>query len=138
MTPEPTSAKGQGLRGQVALPRRRLGLAVVMVFIGSFLPWLDTGVGAISGLRGPGLWTFYAAMIGLAGIFVPLRWLAAAQASVMGIVCVGLPVWQVARALRLLGTQGWLPGPGVVMVFGGGVLACVAAWQLWQEHRAAA
>lgn len=137
MTQKPTPSAGQGLRGQVAHPRRRVGLAVVMVFVGSFLPWLDTGVGAISGLRGPGLWTFYAAMIGLAAAFVPLRRLAALQAGLMAVVCVGLPVWQLARALRLLGTAGWLPGPGVVLVFGGGVLAGVAAWQLWQEGRAA-
>lgn len=126
----------RGIRAQVAPARRRLGLAVLMVALGSFLPWLDTGVGAVYGGQGPGLWTFYAAMIGLAGIFVPSRLLATVQALVMAAVCLTLPVWQLVRAIRLLGVSGWIPGPGIVLVFGGGVLAAAATWQLWQEHRA--
>jgi hypothetical protein len=107
--------------------RKRLGLAVLMVVFGSFLPWLDTAVGSISGARGPGLWTFYAAMLGMAGALVPNRRIAGVQAAVMGAVCVVLPVWQLVRALDLLGTEGWLPGPGVVLVLGGGVLALSTA-----------
>ncbi len=107
--------------------RKRLGLAVLMVILGSFLPWLDTAVGSISGARGPGLWTFYSAMLGMAGALVPYRRVAAAQAAVMGVVCVVLPVWQLVRALDLLGTEGWLPGPGIVLVLGGGVLALATA-----------
>ncbi len=107
--------------------RKRLGLAVLMVVVGSFLPWLDTAVGSISGARGPGLWTFYAAMLGMAGALVPHRRIAGAQAAVMGGVCVVLPVWQLVRALDLLGTEGWLPGPGIVLVLGGGVLALATA-----------
>jgi hypothetical protein len=110
--------------------RKRLGLAVLMVVVGSFMPWIDTAIGAISGARGPGLWTFYAAMLGLAGALVPHRRIAGVQAAAMGAVCVVLPAWQLFRAFDLLGTQGWLPGPGVVLVFGGGVLAAVAARSL--------
>lgn len=107
--------------------RKRLGLAVLMVIFGSFLPWIDTAIGAVSGVRGPGLWTFYAAMLGMAGALVPHRVIAGVQAAVMGVVCMVLPVWQLARAINLLGTEGWLPGPGIVLVFGGGVLAAVTA-----------
>jgi hypothetical protein len=84
-------------------------------------------VGSISGARGPGLWTFYAAMLGMAGALVPTRRIAGAQAAVMGVVCVVLPVWQLVRAFDLLGTEGWLPGPGIVLVLGGGVLALATA-----------
>jgi hypothetical protein len=121
-----TPATGR-TRAVVDPQRKRLGLAVLMVVVGSFLPWIDTAVGAISGARGPGLWTFYAAMLGLAGCLVPRRRIAGVQAAVMGAVCMVLPVWQIWRALDLLGTQGWLPGPGVVLVFGGGVVAAAAA-----------
>ena len=31
---------------------------------------------------------------------------------------------------------GWLPGPGLVLTLAGGVLAGVAAWQLWSLRRA--
>ncbi|MBD8868647.1 hypothetical protein IE331_03320 [Nocardioides sp. MJB4] len=101
-----------------------------MVVIGSFLPWIDTGLGAISGARGPGLWTFYAAMLGLAGALVPLRRAAILQGSVLAVVAVALPTWQALHVLNLVGTAGWLPGPGLVLVFGGGVLAGAAVWRM--------
>jgi hypothetical protein len=113
--------------------RRRLAFAVVMVLIGSFLPWIYTALGSVSGARGAGLWTFYAATLGLAAALVPLRKLAAAQAALFAAVAVGLPLWQVLHLLRLVGAEGWFPGPGLVMVFGGGVLAGTAAWRLLRE-----
>jgi hypothetical protein len=64
---------------------------------------------------------------------VPLRRLAAAQAALFAAVAVALPVWQLAHLLRLVGVEGWFPGPGLVMVFGGGVLAGTAAWRLLRE-----
>lgn len=115
-------------RGDAARPM--LAGAVLMVVVGSFLPWVDTALGTVSGTRGAGLWTFYAAMLGLAAALVPLRRLAIAQASVMALVCVALPVWQVVHLLSLVGTGGWLPGPGLVLVFGGGVLAGSVAWRM--------
>lgn len=114
-------------RAGVDPQRKRLGLAVLMVVVGSFLPWIDTAIGSVSGARGPGLWTFYASMVGLAGALVPSRRIAGIQGALMALVCVALPVWQLFRALNLLGTAGWLPGPGIVLVFGGGVLAGAAA-----------
>jgi len=97
-----------------------------MVAFGSFLPWIDTPLGQISGARGAGLWTFYVAMLGLAGALVPIRRMALVQGAFMAVVAVGLPVWQVVHILSLVGTSGWMPGPGLVLVFGGGVLAAVA------------
>ena len=112
--------------------RKRLALAVAMVAFGSFLPWIQTEVGNLSGGSGPGLWTFYAAMFGLAGALLPMRRLGALQAAVLGVVAVALPLWQLGRVLDLVGTGGWLPGPGLVLVLGGGVLAGTASWQLWR------
>ncbi|MCW4352498.1 hypothetical protein ONR57_04180 [Hoyosella sp. YIM 151337] len=112
--------------------RRQLAGAVAMVVFGSFLPWISTAVENVSGVRGPGLWTFYVALLGLAGAVLPaaLRRLAGIQAAVMSVVCVMLPVWQLVHVLNLVGTSGWMPGPGLVLVFGGGVLAAVAAARL--------
>lgn len=103
-----------------------------MVVLGSFMPWVDTAVGSVSGARGAGLWTFYAAMLGLAAALIPSRRVAAVQAAVFAAVAVVLPLWQVLRLLRLVGTEGWSPGPGLVLVFGGGVLAATAAVQLFR------
>ncbi len=127
----PAATGGGVTRRRVDPARKRLGLAVLMAGVGSFLPWLDTAVGAVSGARGPGLWTFYAAALGLTGALIPLRRLGGIQAAIMSLVCVVLPVWQLARAVSLLGTNGgWFPGPGLLLVFGGGVVAGAAAWQL--------
>lgn len=105
-----------------------------MVTVGSFLPWLDTVAGSVSGSRGAGLWTFYAAMLGLAGALVPVRSLRIGQALILGVAAIALPVWQVVHLLNLVGFSGWMPGPGLVLVFGGGVLALDAARRV---HRAA-
>lgn len=132
------AATGKGVaRRRVDPARKRLGLAVLMAAIGSFLPWIDTALGAVSGARGPGLWTFYAAALGLTGALIPLRRIGGIQAAIMAVVCVVLPVWQLTRALSLLGTDGgWFPGPGLLLVFGGGVLAGSAAWQLLRPQPA--
>lgn len=108
---------------------RLLG-AAAMIVLGALLPWLLTPAGPVSGLRGPGVWTLYAGLLALAGGLVPRRGLAAAQGALVGLVAVGLPTWQAVHVLRLVGTEGWTPGPGLVMTAGGGVLALVAAAQL--------
>lgn len=104
-----------------------------MASVGAFLPWIYTGVGAVSGARGAGLWVFYAATLGLAGALVPFRRIAALQATVLAVAALGLAVWQVVHLVSLVGVQGWLPGPGLVLTLGGGVLAAVAARSLFSE-----
>ena len=105
-----------------------------MAALGAFLPWVYTGVGAVSGARGAGLWVFYAATLGLAGALVPSRGLAAVQAAVLALAAVGLAVWQVVHLLSLVGLQGWLPGPGLVLVLAGGLLAGKAARSLFSSR----
>lgn len=110
--------------------RKALAGAVAMVIFGSFAPWVDTAAGTVSGARGAGLWTFYAAMVGLAGVLVPGWRMAGVHAAVLAVVAVALPTWQVVHLVSLVGTDGWMPGPGLVLVFAGGVLAGSAAWRL--------
>ena len=135
-TPASTGAARSGARPvrRGAHPAKRLLLgASLMVMFGSFLPWIDTPIGTISGTRGAGLWTFYAAMLGFAGVMVPLRRIAMAQAAVLSVAAVGLATWQVVHLLSLVGTAGWRPGPGLVLVIGGGVAAGAAAYRLRRE-----
>lgn len=119
-------------RRRVDPAKRRLSAAVAMVLFGSFLPWVDTAVGSISGARGAGLWTFYAAMLGLAGALIPMRRVAAVHATIFAAVALIVPAWQVVHLLDLVGTGGWFPGPGLVLVLGGGVLGATAAAQLFR------
>lgn len=83
---------------------------------------------------------FYAGLLALAGALLPPRFGLAAlvQAVVVALVAMGLPLWQVWRVLNLVGTQGWLPGPGLVMSFFGGVLCALAARDLLAERSAGA
>lgn len=105
-------------------------MATVAVVIGSFLPWISTAVGNVSGARGAGLWTFYTAMLGFTGAFVPWPRVAAAQAAVLAVVALALPLWQLVHLYRLVGLGGWLPGIGLVLVVAGGIAAAVAARRL--------
>lgn len=129
---EATATKVVRTRRRADPAKKRLAGAVAMVVFGSFLPWIDTAVGSISGARGAGLWTFYAAMLGLAGALIPIRRVAAVQAAIFAAVALFVPAWQVVHLLTLVGTDGWLPGPGLVLVIGGGVLAATAAVQLFR------
>lgn len=104
-----------------------------MILVGAFLPWVTTGVGNFAGIRGAGLWTMYAAFLGVAGTIIPWQRVAAGHAAVLAAVAVALPVWQVVRMLSLVGTVGWMPGPGLVLTFGGGVLAGVAAVSMFRD-----
>lgn len=113
--------------------RKQLAGAIAMVMLGSFLPWISTAIENVSGARGPGVWTFYVAMLGLAGALLPgrlHRW-AGTHAALMAGVCVALPVWQLAHVFDLVGFGGWMPGPGLVLVLGGGVLSAIAAYRLF-------
>lgn len=124
----PSSAPAVRRRGDPA--KRQLFIASMMVVFGSFMPWISTSLGSISGLRGPGLWTFYFSMLGIAGVLIPWRRVAGVQALIFAGVAIALPIWQMARIYRLVQFQGWMPGPGLVLVLGGGVLAAVAARKL--------
>lgn len=113
-------------------PNRRLLGAALMVLIGAWLPWIYTGVGSVAGVRGAGLWTMYAAVLGIAGAALRRRprW-ASVHAAVLALVAVSLAVWQVVHLVSLVGFAGWMPGPGLVLTLGGGVLAATVAWSLW-------
>lgn len=117
--------------------QRRLLLASVLLILGGWLPWLYTGVGPVSGIRGAGLWIFYAGLLALAGALLPGRFsmLALVQAVIVAVPAIVLPVWQLLRVLSLVGTQGWLPGPGLVMTFAGGVLCAIAARDLLRTRQ---
>ncbi len=106
---------------------------MVLVMIGSFLPWLYVGDVAKSGALGPGLWTFYASMLGLAGVLLPFHRIGGAHAAVMAGVALALPAWQIVHIVGLVGFDGWMPGPGLVMVVAGGVVAASCAVKLLRE-----
>lgn len=108
-----------------------------MMLVGAFLPWLYTPLGTVSGMRGPGVWTFYASMLALTGGLIRSRMLAAAQGAVCAVVALGLSLWQVVHIVRLAGTEGWSPGPGLVMTAAAGVLCAVAARQLYAGQSSA-
>lgn len=120
---------------------RLLGAGAFMV-LGGWLPWLYTELGTVSGAVGlsrtlvlgvaPGLWVFYFGLLAVAGGILPprLRTAAAVQGLIAGVVGLVLPLWQAAMLWSLVGTEGWLPGPGLVMSAFGGLLALMSARQL--------
>lgn len=105
----------------------------LMILVGAFLPWLHSGAGNVLGIRGAGLWTMYAAFLGLAGVILRNPRVVAVHAAVLGVVALGLPVWQLVHVASLVGFEGWMPGAGIVLTIGGGVVATVAAVRLWRD-----
>lgn len=128
---------------------RLLGAGAFMA-LGGWLPWLYTELGTVSGAVGlsrtlvlgvaPGLWVFYFALLAVAGGILPARArrAAAVQGVIAGAVGLAMPVWQAVQLLRLVGTEGWMPGPGLVLSAFGGILALAAARQLLQTEPAPA
>lgn len=106
--------------------------AALMILFGAFLPWISTGAGNIAGIRGAGLWTMYAALLGVAGAIIKWRRAAAVHAALLGVIATALPLWQVVHLASKVGFAGWMPGPGLVLTFGGGVLAAVTAVRMWR------
>ncbi len=117
-------------------PQKLLLLAVPLCLFGSFLPWADTAFGTFGGLAGGGLWTLYAGVAGVPGAIVKRRLIARAHALVMGLVATVIPGWQLLRLLQLGGIgRAWLPGVGLVMVLGSGLMALNAARRLGRRPR---
>lgn len=113
--------------GKDQLPLLVSSLAVA---VGSFMPWIVVGGLGVSGWRGGGVWTFYAATVGIGGALVRRRGLAAASALAAGLVAVGVGGWQVLHLASRVGFDGWSPGLGLMAVILGGVIALRSAWRL--------
>lgn len=107
-----------------------------MILVGAFLPWIYTPVGTASGIRGAGLWTMYAAFLGVAGALIRSPRLAGIHASALAAVAIALPLWQLFHLISKVGFGGWMPGVGLVMTFGAGVLAATAAVALFRTRPA--
>jgi hypothetical protein len=111
--------------------QKPLLLGAVLIVLGSLLPWVMTPFGNLSGLRGAGLWTLYLGVIGIPGAVLRSRRLAWWHALLAGVPAVVLTAWQLVRLVELgwrTGTfTGALPGMGLLLVLGGGVLALRAA-----------
>jgi hypothetical protein len=115
--------------------QKTLLLAAGMALIASFLPWLSTPVGNMSGMHGPGVWTLYAAVLGIAGAMIKWRRVALLHALPLGVAATLLPVWQLLRIADRVGWfAGWAPATGMVLAFGAGRLALRAAWRLHTER----
>lgn len=115
--------------------QKRLLLASLIIVVASFLPWVDTAVGRFSGMAGPGVWTMYAGVAGLAGSLVRSRRLALGHAVVTGVAAVLLPVWQLARLARLCTLDACMPSTGLWLVLAAGALALTAAWRLHTQEQ---
>lgn len=110
--------------------QRMLLVASIGIIVGSFMPWIETGIGTFHGFAGPGLYLFYAGVLGLGGALVPLRWPAVIQAGLLAAVAIALPLWQIVKLLARVGFQGWTPGFGLMIVLGCGVWAAQIAVRL--------
>lgn len=108
-------------------------VAGLVTVAASFLPWLSTPLGDLSG--GAGLWTFYAGVTALPGAIWRRAWIVLAHAVILAVPALLLPLYRLGWALqRLPGLgQAWLPGPGLVLVLISGCVATYAVVALWSQ-----
>jgi hypothetical protein len=104
--------------------------ASVMITVAAFLPWLMTGVGTFTGMRGAGTWTVFAGAVGIGASLMRNRRFVLVHAYAIAAVTILLPLWQVAHMLNLVGLSGWLPGIGLIMTLIGGVAIARATAEL--------
>lgn len=113
---------------------RPLLLGSALIALGSLLPWVSTPFGNVSGIRGAGMWTLYAGALGIAGSLMRRRRLVLVHAVPVAIAALVLPLWQLLRIGQLGMASGTflaaVPGMGLVLVLGGGVLAARGAMAL--------
>jgi len=106
----------------------------LLLAVGSVLPWVQSPLGSLSGLAGPGLWTLCAGVIAIAGALIPHRRVALVHAALPGLAAATLVAWQLARLVQLsASTDSWgklLPGIGLVMAGGGAVILIRAALRI--------
>jgi hypothetical protein len=125
--PEPKKPGAQ--RRRLMPGQSKMLWSSLMIAAGSFMPWISTGFGNISGAtgQGAGYWTFIAAMLGVSGALMPWRKVAITHAIIVALVATLLPLWQVLHLVNLVGLSGWMPGIGLVLVFFGGLFVSTAA-----------
>jgi hypothetical protein len=108
--------------------------ASVLITVGAFLPWLMTGVGTFTGMRGAGSWTVFAGVLGVGASLMRNRRLVLVHAVGIAAIAIALPVWQLLHLLRLVGFGGWLPGIGLIMTLGGGIAIARACLELRSDR----
>lgn len=117
-------------------PQVLLLVAGLVTVAASFMPWLTTPLGDLSG--GAGVWTFYAGVTALPGAIWRRAWVVLVHAVILAVPAVVLPLQRLLWGLgRLPGLgEAWLPGPGLVLVAISGGVATYAAVQLWRQAKA--
>lgn len=104
--------------------------ASVLITVGAFLPWLMTGVGTFTGMRGAGSWTVFAGVIGIGVSLVRRHRVVLIHAVGIAAIAILLPAWQLVHIIGLVGFRGWMPGIGLIMTLGGGIVIARAAREL--------
>jgi hypothetical protein len=108
--------------------------ASVLIAVGAFLPWLMTGVGTFTGMRGAGSWTVFAGVIGIGVSLVRNRRVVLVHAVGIAAIAIALPSWQLLHTIGLVGFGGWLPGIGLIMTLGAGIFIAGAAREIHAER----
>lgn len=116
--------------------QKRLLVSGIAMWIGAFLPWLLILGQSLRATPLAVSWALWAGLMTIAGASVRWRGVAALSALLGGGAAVYLSAWQMTKLLGVCVSAQCLPGPGVAVFFGAGIVALFQAYGLFRDRPA--
>ena len=131
-----------GARDQTRWPylgraQKRLLISGIAIWVGAFLPWLLVLGQSLRAAPLAVSWALWAGLMTIAGASVRWRGIAILSALFGGGTAVYLSAWQTTKLLGVCVSTQCLPGPGLAILFGAGIVAVFQAYGLFRDRPAA-
>ncbi|CAN5543303.1 hypothetical protein BH20ACT23_BH20ACT23_08700 [soil metagenome] len=118
-------------------PQKWLLIAGITMLIGSVLPWVLVLGQSLRAAPLAMSWALWAGLMTLAAASIRWRMIAAFSALLGGGGALYLAVWQSTTLLKACLSTQCLPGPGVMLLFGAGILGLLQATKLFRDRPSA-
>ena len=115
-------------------PQKRLLIAGITMWVGAVLPWVLVLGQSLRAAPLAMSWALWAGLMTLAAASVRWRMIAALSALLGGGGALYLAVWQSTTLFKACLSTNCLPGPGVMLLFGAGILGLLQALTLFKDR----
>lgn len=118
-------------------PQKRLLIAGISMWVGALLPWVLVLGQSLRAAPLAMSWALWAGLMTLAAASVRWRTIAALSAALGGGGALYLAIWQSTTLFKACLSTDCLPGPGVMLLFGAGILGLLQALKLFRDRPSA-